>query len=200
MIGTLHLVDAPDAGAVVSLAEAKAHCRVDIDDDDALIEAYIAAAVQALDGRDGWLGRALGVQSWEYRLPCFPEGPAAIWPPLPPLIAVASLTYFDAAGDLQTLDPSAYEVGGIDCLGKGWIVPVATWPATARRMAAVAVSFSCGYEPAGSPPASTVPAPIRLAVLRQVATAYDERATVTDDTVRRLPGGYEALLAPYKVW
>lgn len=54
----------PPASLPVTLAEAKAHCRVDHDDEDALIEAYIAAAVAHLDGWRGVLGRAIMPQTW----------------------------------------------------------------------------------------------------------------------------------------
>lgn len=37
----------------VTLAEAKQHCRVDIDDDDALIQTYINAAIAYVEGRTG---------------------------------------------------------------------------------------------------------------------------------------------------
>lgn len=57
------LVTAPVATAI-SLAEAKAHLRIDHADDDAMIEALIAAATAHLDGWRGVLGRCIMSQTW----------------------------------------------------------------------------------------------------------------------------------------
>jgi uncharacterized phiE125 gp8 family phage protein len=64
----------PPVAAPVSLAEAKAHLRVDFDDEDALISGLIDAATQHLDGWSGVLGRALMPQTWEMSLDRFPAG------------------------------------------------------------------------------------------------------------------------------
>ena len=49
---------------LVSLAEAKAQCRVDDSDSDVLMTALIKAATDHLDGYSGVLGRALITQTW----------------------------------------------------------------------------------------------------------------------------------------
>ena len=54
----------PPAAQPVTLPEAKAHCRVDGSDDDALITGLIAAAVGHLDGWSGVLGRCIMPQTW----------------------------------------------------------------------------------------------------------------------------------------
>lgn len=54
----------PPASLPVTLAEAKAHCRVDYDDEDAMMTAYLSAAVAHLDGWRGTLGRAIMPQTW----------------------------------------------------------------------------------------------------------------------------------------
>lgn len=48
----------------VTLAEVKAMIRVTDSDEDAVIQSLIDAAVAALDGRSGWLGRAIMSQVW----------------------------------------------------------------------------------------------------------------------------------------
>lgn len=58
------LVTAPVA-PVLTLDEAKAHLRVDIDAEDALIEGLVAAAAAHMDGWRGVLGRAIMPQTWE---------------------------------------------------------------------------------------------------------------------------------------
>lgn len=54
----------PPASLPVTLADVKAHCRVDHDDEDAMLTAYLAAAVAHLDGWRGVLGRAIMPQTW----------------------------------------------------------------------------------------------------------------------------------------
>ncbi len=51
----------------MTLDRVKAHLRVDGDEENDLIQAYIAAAQATIDGPGGWLGRALGKQTIEYR-------------------------------------------------------------------------------------------------------------------------------------
>lgn len=54
----------PPADMPVTLDEAKAHCRVDGLEDDALITGLIAGAVGHLDGWTGVLGRCIMPQTW----------------------------------------------------------------------------------------------------------------------------------------
>lgn len=54
----------PPVGAPVTLQQAKQHCRVDSDDDDALIQQAVDAAVSWLDGQRGVLRRCIVNQRW----------------------------------------------------------------------------------------------------------------------------------------
>lgn len=197
----LYLVAAPEQDDVLSLDDAKRHLRVDFDEDDELITSYIAAAVQNLDGRDGWLGRALAPQTWDLKLTGF-CGPQIVIP-LPPLIEVQSVSYHDMAGEVQTLATSVYEAVGVGGAGKGRVALRAgqRWPSTAGRAEAVVIRFRAGYVTADDPPAAAVPAPIVTAIRRQVASMYEHReAVVIAASAVKLPGGVEPLLAPYRVW
>ena len=55
----------PPVDLPVSLDQAKDHCRVDHNEDDALIETLVAAATGHLDGWTGVLGRCLLPQTWK---------------------------------------------------------------------------------------------------------------------------------------
>lgn len=189
----LYLIEAPEQDDVLAVEDAKKHLRVDFDEDDDLIESYIATAIQNVDGRDGWLGRALVEQTWELRLPDF--GGSVIPIPLPPLISIASVKYYDAADVLQTLSTDDYEVTGIGGFGKARVMLKAgkAWPGIGKRSENVVVRFTAGYE--------TVPAPILTAIKRQVGAMYENReAIVVNASVTKLPGGVEAMLTPYRVW
>lgn len=173
----LTLTTAPEA-PLLSLAEARAHCRVDAwegsppthEDDDELT-AYVAAATGELDGRDGWLGRALITQSWSLTLDRFPEG-RTIALPLPPLQEVASIVYVDGDGIEQTLASSVYRTVTAAEPGYVELKYQQSWPASRVQKAAVTLSFTAGYGGA----AADVPELIRTYVRWRVAQFYDMRA------------------------
>ncbi len=189
----MYLIEGPSNDDVLAVADAKLHLRVDLGDEDDLIESYIATAIQNIDGRDGWLGRALTEQTWELRLSEF--GGSVIPIPLPPLISIESIKYYDAADVLQTLPADVYEVTGAGGFGKARVMLKSgkAWPSLAKRSENVMIRFTAGYE--------TVPAPILTAIKQQVAAMYENReAVVVNASVTKLPGGVEAMLTPYRVW
>ena len=186
----LHLLAGPTE-PVITLDEAKLHCRVDGGDEDGRITALIAAATVWLDGRDGFLGRCLKPQSWQAiadRFPC-----RAVELPLPPTIAVEAIAYFDPAGTLQTLAASTYRVveGGF----RGATIvprPDLSWPATACELDAVRITFRAGYE--------AVPEPLRQAMLLMIGDWYENRGNVVvGATVAPLPIAAETLLSAYRI-
>jgi hypothetical protein len=74
---------APPGEEPVTLAEAKAFCRIDGDDEDALVSALIAAARLQVESLSG---RALLTQTWRLTLAC-PKG-LVIPLPVVPVIAL----------------------------------------------------------------------------------------------------------------
>ena len=56
----------PPAGELVSVADAKLHCRVDYAEDDLLISGLISAAIGHLDAWGGVLGRCIMPQAVSY--------------------------------------------------------------------------------------------------------------------------------------
>ncbi|MFX7701355.1 head-tail connector protein, partial [Acinetobacter baumannii] len=64
----------------------------------------------------------------------------------------------------------------------------------------VTVRYRAGY--AAQDGRSTVPAPIRHAVLLMVGHLYSNRDAVTTTAAQpaQLPLGVEALVAPYRIW
>ncbi|WP_315833901.1 head-tail connector protein [Bradyrhizobium prioriisuperbiae] len=196
----LYLIVAPDE--VISLADMKKHLRVDAEDDNELIEAYTTAITQHLDGRDGYLRRSIGEQTWELRLSWFPGG-GSVPLPLPPLIEVVSVAYTDAAGSEQTFDGANYSVTGLGTnngrvvLGYG-----KTWPAIGTGPEPVKIRFRAGYIDGGvSPSAPNVPGPILSAIKLMVGALYENReSVVVGVTAIELPWAVQALLGPYRVY
>lgn len=181
---SLRLLQAP-AETPVSLAEAKAHCRVDHDTDDDLIELYITAAVSHLDGAGGSLGRCLVTQEWAVDLDEFPD---EISLPLAPLQSVDAVKYLDASGDTQTVNASTYvQKHGVVSLASG-----ASWPEPLDQAGAVWVEFTAGYGAA-----EDVPAPIKAAILLMVGHWYANREAVAESGMQELPMAVKALTMPF---
>lgn len=191
MKGALVLASAP-SGEPVTTAQAKTHARIDTTADDAYVDLLITAARQAIDGRDGWLGRALMSQTWDYYLDEFPAD--ALEVPLPPLVSVSAITYVDDAGVTQTWAAAKYTVDTRKQPGQ--IVPAygEVYPTTRDVPNAVKVTFACGYGAAAD-----VPEPIKLALKATVAHFYDHRQPVENGTRGEVPQHVEALLAPYRI-
>lgn len=174
----------------VSLDEVKAHCRVDGNDSDAVLSAYLAAAVDHLDGYAGVLGRALVTQTWRQDFCGFSSVMRlAVWP----VGEISSITYFDAENVSQTLDASIY-MNLEDARGAFvTLKPDQVWPSSYRRPDAVSVTFVAGTE------ADEVPAAIKVAILMLAANWFENReAVVTGASAAPLPMGVSALIAPYR--
>lgn len=169
-----------------TIEEAKQHLRVDHDDDDEIIEVYMAAATSAIDGPYGLLKKAVIAQTWEVAFDAFPT--AEIRLPLMPLLTLDSVKYVDEAGDLQTVDPSAYEVDTFS--DYGWVVPTDSWPTPMATINAVTVRWTAG---------STVcPPDIRAAMLLMLGHLYQNREAVGGAAAHEVPLGVKALCAGHR--
>lgn len=172
----------PPAALPISLAEAKAHLRVDHTDEDDLVEALIRAAVDHLDGWAGILGRALEPQTWrlsearDVRLP----RSGAVRLPLGPVVSITSITYLDADGAEQTIAGASYWLHGED------VVPDDVWP----EGTGLTVTWVAGT---GTPPA------VKQAILLLVGHWYANREAVTAGALSNAPLAVAALLTPHRL-
>lgn len=179
------VITAPDP--IIPWAEAARHLRLDDgDDQQAYVEGLVAVATGWLDGPDGWLGRALGEQVLEAR---FDAWPCPLRLPFPPLLSIVSASYVDPNGATQ---PVTVTDGLLD-LGPA--------PRVRGRDGDVTIRYRAGYANTENG-ASTVPAPIRHAILLMVSHYFNNRdaVTVTAAQPAQLPLGVETLLAPFRVW
>lgn len=183
----------PPALSPVSLAEAKAHLRVDSNDEDTLIQTLIDAATAHFDGWSGTLGRCLINQVWTVGLDGWPAS-GCVRLPFPGVSAV-TVKYWDASNAEQSVsgeDVSIYadERGAVVRFSDGF-----SYPALYDDMAnPVQIAATAGYG-AGS---SDVPASIRAAILLVVGHLYQNREAVTTGAAMQLPLGVQALVAPYR--
>lgn len=184
----------PPADTPVSIADAKTHCRVDHTEDDALIQAYLQAAVGHLDGRAGILGRCIMQQTWRVRLDCWPvDGKLRLG-----FFDVTSvvLKYWDADGSEQTVSDTRYYLEQ-DALGAFlWLRDAFTGPSLdSDRVGAISAVVTCAMDPA-KPPFAAVCHAIKLIV----GHWYENREAVVvgQVDVKTLPLAVDALLAPHR--
>jgi len=197
------VIDPPE-DAVVSLEEAKAHLRVDHDDDNDYIESLVDVATATIDGPAGWLGRCLVEQTLEWRGPGFAPCDGRL--PYPPVISVESVKYDDNVGAEQTVPNGNYRVVGQPSQPRLILAFGASWPSARCDDEAVRVRYVAGWpvetEGDGEDAVTTWtgPAPIRHAILLMVSQLYENREAASETPQAELPFAVTALLAPYRVF
>lgn len=193
---TVTLVTAPTSEPITR-AEAKAHLRVDSTAEDTLIDNLIKAFRFSVDGKDGWLNRALITQTWKLYLDRFPlSSRTPVIVPLPPLQSVTHIKYYDADGTQQTWGASNYVVDS--AAEPGLIFPAynVVWPTTRDMPNAVEIQFVAGYGASST----YIPEAIRQAGLLQIGHWYANRESVAvGASVQTMPQASEWLLRPYHV-
>lgn len=132
----------PPTREPLSLAETKAHLRIDGTDEDNLIRALIPSARRYCEG---FLNRALLTQTWDLWLDAFP-GKDHIDIPLPPLQSVTHIKYYDTDGTEATMDSADYIVDAVSEPGRIVLAYGESWPSTILRPAkGVVMRFVAGY-------------------------------------------------------
>lgn len=186
--GACPLIVAPTVEPV-SLAEAKAHLRVDVGftSEDGLIGSLITTAREICEGRT-W--RAFIEQTRKLFLDAWPDN-EIIEIPYPPLLSIESITYFDENGTSQTMAASDYQVDIYSTPGRVTPAFDTTWPDLYDVPHAVAIEFKAGY----GDDADAVPAKIKQAILLLVGHWYANREEVITGTiVNQMPFAAEMIL------
>lgn len=179
----------------VTLNEAKLALRVDIDDDDILIEFYISAA-------RSWIEEvcrprlAMITQTWKYVADEFPSSDT-LELKVCPLISVTSVTYTDENGVTSTIPSTDYVVDAINQPGRLRLKSTASWPSTTLQVVnGFAVNFTAGF---GAAVAAVRPE-LRQAILLLVAHQYENREpiVVSGAIPKSLEFTVMALIGPWR--
>jgi uncharacterized phiE125 gp8 family phage protein len=178
----------------VSLAEAKAHLRLDDNSDDGLLAGYILAARQYAEN---YIRGAIITQTYDYKLD---GGWPMVWVrdycrtrielPLRPVQSVTSVSYVDENGATQTLSTSLYTTHldrPVPCIDKAYNQ---SFPSVRDVTDAITVRFVAGYAP------EKVPDGIRTAILLHIESLYD---SCEPEQKERCEQCRNSLLDPYRV-
>jgi uncharacterized phiE125 gp8 family phage protein len=185
------ILTAAPAVEPVSLADAKAHLRVDSTADDTLIALLIVTARLQIEAA---LSIGLIDQTWSWFLDAWPDPRAPLELPIAPVRQITALRTYDLA-DQQTLHPLADLQLDTDPRRPRLSLRSGALPAAPRRpMNGIEITMSVGFGPA----ATDVPAPIRQAILQSVAHLYEHRENSSEPTnALPLPSTVARLLAPF---
>jgi len=175
----------------VSLAEAKAHLRVDGTAEDPLIQSLIVTSRLHVEAA---LGIALITQSWSCFLDRWPKA-GRVNLPIRPVAALTHVRVWNDEGASETLDPSGFLLDGHG-MPPRLVALSDIVAATSQRVAnGIEIGFTAGFGAA----ASDVPASIRHALLLLVAHWYENREPVQIGVgVNAVPAMVSELLAPYR--
>ena len=172
----------------VSLADAKVHLRTvtgDTSEDAAIITPLIQAAREYCENITG---RALASQT----VKAYPENWGLWRLPRPPLIAVASIKYYDEDDTEYTLPATDYQVDAVD----GQISILERPNVTLRGLNPIVVEYTCGYTTGNA-----LPMAIRQAMLLLIGHWYTNReAVISGLTTVEVELTVRVLLRQYKVW
>lgn len=154
----------------ITLAEAKAHCRVDHTADDSLIQGYITTAREFVED---YIDRSLVTQRLTMKLDAFPH---EIELPRPPMAASGSataviVTYVTGeAGGTATLATTDYRVDRDSTPGVIRTTYAGSWPSHLLDQNSVTITWWAGYGDATS-----IPQRVKNAMLMVVHELYEKR-------------------------
>lgn len=172
----------------VTLAEMKAHLRVQHSSEDALLEGLIRAARQDVERATGL---ALIDQAWRLVADGVSrEGGLSI--PLHPVREILSITVYGSEGEASLVDAGSYQADLVSRPARLYFDPK---PERLKAMNGIEVDFTAGFGEAGT----DVPDPLRLAIKLLAGHWYEFRGAYgPGDQPVSYPGGYDRLISHYR--
>lgn len=177
----------PPQAEPLTLAEVKAHLRLDTSDEDTLLAALTRTAREHLERTTGL---CLIRQTWRLYLDRWPQS-GVILIGKGPVQAVETILVFDGEG-------RSTNITAADRLLDGEARPARLWlrnpPAPGRAMNGIEIDVLAGYGEAGT----EVPDTLKRAMLMHVAQMFAFRGAVAlENQPAGVPAGYERLVSPF---
>jgi uncharacterized phiE125 gp8 family phage protein len=175
----------------ITLAEAKAHLRLDGTAEDTLVGSLIVTSRLHVEAA---LGLALITQGWSWFIDDWPPG-RELPLPLRPVESVTAVRLYAADESLQTVSPDTYLLDGVGPPARLVRRNNVSWPKPTRVANGIEIAFVAGYGDA----AANVPAPVRQAILLLIAHWYEHREPVEIGAASvPVPPMVSDLLQPYR--
>ncbi len=187
---SLVLTSAP-ATEPVTVAEAKAHLRVDSANEETLIASLILTSRLHLETA---LGLALITQSWRLLLDRWPPT-KDIELPIRPLQSIEAVRVWPADGDAAVIDADNY-LADTASVPPRLIRTGVIWPQPGKAANGIEIDLTAGYGAS----AEDVPGPLRQALLLLVAHWYENREPIAVGAPETaVPRTVSELSEPYRV-
>lgn len=188
-IPTDYLVSVTSGPAsLITLAEAKAHLEIADTDRDTMITSLVAAASAMVDGYDGMVGKSIGEQTVTFSIENAPAD--CICLPLFPVKSITSVSYYDEAGDVQTIDVANFRLIGNEDYTTIEVVDGFTWPTLFERQDALTFTLLCGF--------AETPEPIKHAVKLMVGHWLENREAASEKRIEAIDWAVQALVGRYR--
>jgi len=177
----------PPLAEPVTLAELKAHLRIETSDEDDLLESLIRVARAHLEAATG---TALMSRGFRLLLDDWPRGDV-IQLMRTPVQTIDAILVYDADGVAQDQDLTGLL---LDATAKPARLLVREQPRPSQPINGIEIEFTAGFG-AGT----DVPPELKRAILVHAAHLYEFRAAVTAEMQpASIPPGYERLIAPWQ--
>ncbi|SCX36064.1 head-tail connector protein [Agrobacterium rosae] len=178
----------PPQAEALTLADVKAHLRLDGADEDVLLASLITTAREYLERQTGL---CLMRQSFRMYLDAWPET-GVIQIAKGPVQAIETILVFDDAGD-----PT--DITDTDKLMDGQARPARLWlrqpTAPGQSLNGIEIDFTAGFGESGA----DVPDTLKRAMLVHIAHMFAFRGAVSPaDQPAGVPAGYDRLIAPFR--
>lgn len=175
---------------MIALEDAKAHLRVEHDEEDGLITSLISAAFRYIENRTGQVfDQRDNIVMIADRLP---KGEQCLELQWTPVRSVSEVAYLDTTGSRVIMPAESVYLETRRVYPALYPVPGESWPDHRPQRGSVQITVNAGYE--------ALPEDVRAAALLIIGHLYENREAVVVGTIAtELPMGVEMLLAPYVI-
>jgi len=164
----------------------KNHCRIEIDDDDTLLEQYVLSATEYCERMTL---HGISYCQWDAATNCFPS---FLRLPMNNVVSIVSVSYIDRNNSTQVVPSSLYDFDSFSSVPEIYLRPNSQWPETSGRINSVVVRFYAGYSDL-----SLIPKTLIQAILILASHWYEHRENAIDlssASIVSIPNGVDDLL------
>lgn len=175
----------------VSLAEAQLHLRLDTSGspashpDDSLVEVLISAA---RENAEQYINSTIAESTYSMQTTVNADYVSL---QTFPVTNIASVTYVDGAGSIQTVNPSTYSINNYYRPARLYFTSTIAQDLT--------ITFTAGYTDGQIPNQFPTPAGVKAAILLMVGNLYENRESVSNMQSYERPQSAIYLLTPHRI-